>query len=429
MRYCGEPRTSCPITSATCCCRRPTAATSAHRSSRPQRGRTFVGDRDYFRRHSGGPAKRRHRQSGTRPHHRQLGDIGRTRRSRARTGGSRPCSASASRSSIFRSAQGARSSARQHRPDHQRETGPSSCATMTVRDWVGRSPGRERSHRACARPRRKPAAPCSGRTRSNASPDRRPWPPFHGWCRSAYPPNTSLSNVVTRLAWGTAASLSCAAGRARIGIGVLGTDHQPIAAAQRGRIGAGGRQAHPPHRRRHAGRGRRARQYVQRHGGIARGATPRARSGARGGLGRGDRARAAGADGAAGQGNARRRHRCLAGRDRLLRSRPAHRALEPRRRADVRLYRRGECWARRHGWCRPRPTAAIAGPVRALSHRRGDPRRGGQAQAQGRSTVDIRLAATPMYNPDGKVLGRGVGLRGHHRPQEGRAATEPDRAL
>jgi PAS domain S-box-containing protein len=45
------------------------------------------------------------------------------------------------------------------------------------------------------------------------------------------------------------------------------------------------------------------------------------------------------------------------------------------------------------------------------------------------SIVDIRLAATPMYNPDGEVWGGGVGLRRHHRPQESRTATEPDRAL
>ncbi len=53
-------------------------------------GRTYIGDRDYFRQLLAAAARRRHRQPGARPHHRKLGDIGRTHaQNSGRTAGSR----------------------------------------------------------------------------------------------------------------------------------------------------------------------------------------------------------------------------------------------------------------------------------------------------------------------------------------------------
>ena len=119
---------------------------------------------------------------------------------------------------------------------------------------------------------------------------------------------------------------------------------------------------------------------------------------------RGDRARAAGADGAASQGNPGRRDRCLSGGDRLLRPRSQYRALEPRRRADIRLFRRGDRGQR----TKLVPPEAVTESQdmfeRCLN---GETIRDVEVRRQRKdgSIVDIRLAATPMYNPDGTVWG------------------------
>ena len=71
----------------------------------------------------------------------------------------------------------------------------------------------------------------------------------------------------------------------------------------------------------------------------------------------------------------------------------------------------------------PEGQRGIAGAVRARLQRR-------DASATSRikrrrkdgSLVDVRLAAAPMYNPDGTVRGVALRLRGHHRPQAGRGA-------
>ena len=83
---------------------------------------------------------------------------------------------------------------------------------------------------------------------------------------------------------------------------------------------------------------------------------------------------------------------------------PASRALEPRGRADLRLYAE-EVLGQRTKIIPRRRGGGIAGTVRPRLQRRDHSRRAVQRLRKDGSLVDVRVAAAPMYNLDGTVRG------------------------
>ena len=206
-------------------------------------------------------------------------------------------------------------------------------------EWMGRDLSTGNPWHATSPPRTS-ARSSSGPMASSGSPAPRPPTRSRGSCRSGCrrmsPSRRSSPAWRGVLLFISGALLTAFA----IAWMLSGTHRSPAAAARQGRIGARSRRAQPSQHGPHPRRGRGARRQLQSDGGGAR-TTP----------GRGARRRRRDPQD---QGYARGRDRRFAGRDRLLQQRAAHRALEPRRRADVRLHRRGGARAAPSFSCRPK---------------------------------------------------------------------------
>ena len=171
----------------------------------------------------------------------------------------------------------------------------------------------------------------------------------------------------------------------------VGPHHPSAAAARAGRRDPRLRGAQPPHLDRRAERIRPARRGVQSDG-VVDGAPPQ----------RTDRAHRRSA---ARQEHARRRHRRIAGRDRLLGPRSPDVRVESRRRGHVRLHRGGGARPARSRWSPPSSTtnrsSSTGAPAPARSFRRSRP----PASARTGRLVEVRLAAAPVFAEDGRVRG------------------------
>ena len=188
---------------------------------------------------------------------------------------------------------------------------------------------------------------------------------------------------------------------------VLGPHRAAAAATGEGCVGARRRRAQPSQRSAHPRRGRQSGRHLQPDGEVAGAAAGR---------------------GAEVQRHAFRRHRRFTRGDRLLRPGSPDHAVEPRRRAALRLHRRADAGHADQDRAAGGPRA-IAGALRAGAQRRKHPRRRGQAPAPGRLLGRRAPRRRPDVPPRRQRARRRLGARGHHRPQAGRGAAPAPRPL